>query len=130
MMIFLTTATENVPHINPILRFLIYFFLAVPMSVCIFTILIKVITLFLLPLKTCFKISLFLGGIVALFLLIITIGIELTWSWIILNYEKNVTWHVMFDIIKITILTNVMVVIFLNTKYILIYTGIYKYINI
>lgn len=128
MMIFLTTATENVPHINPILRFLIYFFLAVPMSVCIFTILIKVITLFLLPLKTCFKISLFLGGIVALFLLIITIGIELTWSWIILNYEKNVTWHVMFDIIKITILTNVMVVIFLNTKYILIYTGIYKYI--
>lgn len=128
MMIFLTTATENVPHINPILRFLIYFFLAVPMSICIFTILIKVITLFLLPLKTCFKISLFLGGIVALFLLIITIGIELTWSWIILNYEKNVTWHVMFDIIKITILTNVMVVIFLNTKYILIYTGIYKYI--
>lgn len=88
-MIFLTTATENVPHINPILRFLIYFFLAVPMSVCIFTILIKVITLFLLPLKTCFKISLFLGGIVALFLLIITIGIELTWSWIILNYEKR-----------------------------------------
>lgn len=48
-----------------------------------------------------------------------------------LNYTKlwkNVTWHVMFDIIKITILTNVMVVIFLNTKYILIYTGIYKYI--
>ncbi|HEI8000269.1 TPA: hypothetical protein SLA02_002787 [Staphylococcus aureus] len=77
-MILLSTAGENAVQINPIFRFFLYFIMCVPMTVALCTIFLKFISIFILPWKVCLYIGIALGIIVTIFLLVITIGIEMT----------------------------------------------------
>ena len=77
-MILLSTANENAVHINPIFRFILYFMMCVPMTVALCTIFLKIISIFILPWKVCLNIGIALGVVVTIFLLVLTIGIEMT----------------------------------------------------
>ncbi|ORI00182.1 hypothetical protein B5723_15005 [Mammaliicoccus sciuri] len=77
-MLLLTAASENAVHINPVFRFILYFIMCVPMTVGLGTLFLKIISIFILPWKVCFYISIALGIIVTIFLLVLTIGIEIT----------------------------------------------------
>jgi hypothetical protein len=52
--------------------------MCVPMTVALCTIFLKFISIFILPWKVCLYIGIALGIIVTIFLLVITIGIEMT----------------------------------------------------
>lgn len=77
-MFVLSSISENSVHINPILRFIIYFVFSVPLTVCALTFVIKFLTFFLLPLKICFWISVFFGIIMTIFLAVMCIVIPYT----------------------------------------------------
>lgn len=77
-MFTLATSAESAVHINPFFRFIIYFFMCVPMTVALTTIFLKIITIFILPWKVCLYIGIALGIVVTLFLIVLTIGIQMT----------------------------------------------------
>lgn len=53
-MFVLSAISENSVHINPILRFIIYFVFSVPLTVCALTFVIKFLTFFYYHLKFVF----------------------------------------------------------------------------